>query len=298
MTPDYVTVYQISKESTDWSFALVGFIPLIAGIIIILGKRKFKWKKPHWLLPIFFCGFGVLWLCTAGMGVLHEDSQALSAYQKGDYLVVEGQVTDFHPMPYEGHQMECFTVQEQRFCYSDFVIAPGFRNTASHGGPIRSGLQVRIAYTGGTILRLDIPRSQAPTAAESSATLKSNEKEWQARSERDPIEQRMNTAFLFTAVCITLWWNLQWKRVMQFWLRPPNRRATQYGFRIFFALNLMGAIGALIRQLLLHPVTRETFLPTIEVTAVMLAVAGAMFAFALWSITRRQLKREQNAALK
>jgi uncharacterized membrane protein YeaQ/YmgE (transglycosylase-associated protein family) len=60
----------------------------------------------------------------------------------------------------------------------------------------------------------------------------------------------------------------------------------------------MGAIGALIRQLLLHPVTRETFLPTIEVTAVMLAVAGAMFAFALWSITRRQLKREQNAALK
>jgi hypothetical protein len=294
MAPDYVTVYQISKESSDWSFALVGFIPLIAGLIILVGKRRFKWKKPHWLLPIFFCGFGVLWLYAAGMGVL----QALSGYQKGDYLVVEGQVTDFHPMPYEGHQMECFTVQEQHFCYSDYVMDPGFRHTASHGGPIRSGLQVRIAYTGGTILRLDIPRAQAPTAAESSATVKANEKEWQARSERDPIKQRMNTAFLFAAVCITLWWNLQWKRVMQFWLQPPNRRATQYGFRVFFALNLMGAIGALIRQLRLHPLTRETFFPTIEVTAVMLAVTGAMSAFALWSITRGQVKREQDAAPK
>jgi hypothetical protein len=224
MAPDYVTVYQISKESTHWSFALLGFIPLIAGLIIILGKRRFNWKKPHWLLPIFFCGFGVLWLCIAGVGVLRQDSQALSAYQKGDYLLVEGQVIDF-------------TVQEQRFCYSDYVIAPGFRNTASHGGPIRPGLQVRIAYTGGTILRLDIPRAQAPSTAESAATLKSNEKEWQARSQRDPIAQRMNTAFLFTAVCTTLWWNIQWKRVMQFWLRPPNRRATQYGFRIFFALT-------------------------------------------------------------
>lgn len=290
MVPDYVTVYQISKESTDWSFTLAGMIPLIAGLVIILGKRRFKWKKPHWLLPVFFSGFGAMWLCTAGFGVLRQDSQALSAYERGDYLVVEGQVIDFHPMPYEGHQRECFSVQEKRFCYSDYVIAPGFHNTSSRGGPIRSGLQVRIAYTDGTILRLDIPRDQTHTAAESGATLKSNEKEWQARLERDPLEQPMNTAFLFTAVCMTLWWNLQWKRVMRFWLRPPNRRATQYRFRIFFALNLMGAIGALIRQLRLHPMTRETILPTIEVTSVMLAVAGAVFSFALWSIIRRQIQ--------
>jgi hypothetical protein len=141
MATEYVTVYQISKQSTDWSFALAGGIPLIVGIVIILGKLRFGWKQPHWFLPIFACGFGGLWLCTAGMSVLREDSQALTAYQKGDYQLVEGIVTDFHPMPYEGHQEECFSVQDRRFCYSDYVVAPGFRNTASHGGPIRSGLE-------------------------------------------------------------------------------------------------------------------------------------------------------------
>ena len=48
MPPEYVTVYQISKESIDWAFALVGGIPLIVGILLTVGKLRFKWKKPHW----------------------------------------------------------------------------------------------------------------------------------------------------------------------------------------------------------------------------------------------------------
>jgi hypothetical protein len=51
--PEYVTVYQISKESSDWSFALAGGIPLIVGIMLILDKRRFGWKQPNWFLPIF-----------------------------------------------------------------------------------------------------------------------------------------------------------------------------------------------------------------------------------------------------
>ena len=146
MAPEYVTVYQISKESTDWSFALAGGIPLVVGIVLILGKLRFGWKQPNWFLPIFACGFGLLWLCTAGFSVVHGDSQALAAFQRGDYQLVEGVVTDFHPMPYEGHQEECFSVKDKGFRYSDCVIAPGFRNTASRSGPIGSGLPVRIAY--------------------------------------------------------------------------------------------------------------------------------------------------------
>src|SRR5450631_3503007 len=223
MPTEYVTIYQVSKQFADWQFALAGAIPLIAGIVIILGKLRFRWKQPHWFLPIFACGFGFLWLCTAGLSVLREDSRALSAYQKGDYHLVEGTVTDFHPMPYEGHRDECFSVQDQRFCYSDYEVAPGFRNTASHGGPIRSGLPVRIAYLDGRILRLDIPRDQVLTTAQSTATLNSAQQGWQQRTETDPVLRRMNVAFIFTAVCWTLWWNLQWKRVMRFWVRPPNR---------------------------------------------------------------------------
>src|ERR1700722_17382262 len=135
MAPDYVMVYQISKQWGDWPFALIGAIPIVVGIAIILGKRKFKWQRPHWALPIFFCGFGLLWLCTAGVMVFRDDSQAYRAFQEGNYRIVEGEVEDFHPMPYEGHQDECFSVKDQRFCYSDYQVTHGFHNAASHGGP-------------------------------------------------------------------------------------------------------------------------------------------------------------------
>ena len=289
MGSEYVTVYQISKESTDWSFALAGGIPLIVGIVLILGKLRLGWK-PNWFLPIFAFGFGLLWLCAVGFSVGHGDSQALAAFQKGDYQLVEGVVTDFHPMPYEGHQEECFSVQDERFCYSDYVIAPGFRNTASHGGPIRSGLPVRIAYAGGAILRLEIPKDQVLNPAESVATTNSAQEAWQKRSNNDPVEQRMNVAFMFTAMCWTLWWNLQWKRVMRFWVRPPNRPWVQYLFRAFFALNFLGVLWQFVKQLHAHPLAKEEVVPTLEIAATMCAVVAVLSASVLWMAQRRDRK--------
>lgn len=290
MTPEYVTVYQISKESTDWSFALAGGIPLVVGIVLILGKRRFGWKQPNWFLLIFACGFGLLWLCTAGFSVIHGDFQALAAFQKGDYQLVEGVVSNFHPMPYEGHQDECFSVQEERFCYSDFAIAPGFRNTASHGGPIRSGLPVRIAYSGGAILRLEIPKDQVLSPTESVAATNSAQQAWQRRADNDPIEQRMKIAFLFMAVCWTLWWNLRWKRVMRFWVRPPNRLWVQNLFRAFFALNFIGALWQFVMQLHAHPLAKQEVTPTIMAAGVMCAVVALMSASVLWMAERHDRK--------
>jgi hypothetical protein len=287
MRPEYVTVYQISKESTDWSFALAGAIPLLVGIVIILGKRQFGWKRPNWILPIFACGFGLLWLCTAGVSVVREDSHALNAFQKGDFQIVEGEVTDFKPMPYEGHQDECFSVQDGQFCYSDYVIAPGFRNTASHGGPIRAGLPVRIAYSGDAMLRLEIPKDRVLNQSEIVATTNSAEQAWQTRANNDPVERRMTVAFIFTAICWTLWWNVQWKRVMRFWVRPPNRPWVQYAFRVFFALNLIGAICQFAMELHSHPLARQEIVPTIGIAAVMCVVVAIMSAFVLWMAQRR-----------
>jgi hypothetical protein len=290
MAPEYVTVYQISRQSADWSFALAGGIPLIIGIVIILGKRRFRWEQPNWFLPIFACGFGGFWICTAGLSVLYEDSQALTAYRNGDFQLVEGIVTDFHPMPYEGHQEECFSVQDKRFCYSDYVIASGFRNTASHGGPIRSGLLVRIAYSGDAILRLDIPRDKVLGPTESAAALNSEQQGWRKRTESDPVAQRINIAFMFTAVCWTLWWNLQWQRVMRFWVRPPNRPRVQYLFRAFFALNFLGASWQFVKQLHAHPLSKQDVGPTLEIAVIMCAAVSLMSASVLWMAQRRDRK--------
>jgi hypothetical protein len=262
MQPEYVTVYEIAQSTPDWPFACIGLLPLTAGAVIIWGKRRFNWTQPNWLFAIFCCLFGALWLGIVGSSTLIADSNPSTAYQDGEYQTVEGVVTDFHPMPYEGHQDECFSVRDQRFCYSNYEIGPGFHNAASHGGPIRAGLPVRIAYRHGRILRLDVPGSQALTPAQSAAVKAEGERQSQRRIEKDPLVQEMNIAFLFTAMCWTLWWNLQSKRVMRLWLKPPYKPWVEILFRVFFALNFLGAVIGFGRQLLAHPLpSRTSFLP-------------------------------------
>lgn len=286
----YTTVYQITQRAPDWWFACIGLLPLIAGAVILWGKRRFHWTQPHWFLAVFWCLFGLLWIGAIGPIILSADWKAFTAYQKGDFETVEGVVYDFHPMPYQGHQDECFSVQDQRFCYSDYEIGPGFHNAASHGGPLRSGLFVRIAYRDGRILRLDVPKDQALTPAQSAAVAAEGERQWQQRTENDPFDQKMNTAFLFTATCWTLWWNLQWRRVMRLWVKRPYRPWVEVLFRVFFALNFVGAMTALARQLLSHPLARRDIFPTIWIAAIMCASVAVMNTYVLWMRKRRDAK--------
>jgi hypothetical protein len=81
--------------------------------------------------------------------------------EAGDHLPAGlhgGPVTDFRPMPREGHADESFVVGGRRFSYSDYSVTPGFSNTRSHGGPIDNGVYVRITHRDNTILRLEIAR--------------------------------------------------------------------------------------------------------------------------------------------
>lgn len=292
MTPDYAVVYNILSAPVGWQFCLVGFIPLAIGIVVIIGKRRFGWSEPHWLLPIFAVGFGLLWLTIACITIPQAVFAARASYEKGNYRLVEGTVSDFVPMPYSGHQDECFTVKQERFCYSDFNLAPGFHQSASHGGPIHEGLQVRIGYRGGSILRLEIPRNELLSPDRSAAVAKSNEQAMQSRMQSDPFVRRMETAFAFTAFLWVLAWNLRWRDFMQFWVKPPNRPVVQIGFRIFFAANLIGASIHLVQQLHGQALTVQNFLQTLELTVAMCAAVTAMSAFGLWQAVRRRRKQE------
>jgi hypothetical protein len=98
--------------------------------------------------------FMAMTLSPAGVSDMY--ARARDTYVKGDYSIAEGTVANFHPMPYSGHQNETFSVNSVEFSYSDYVVVPCFNNTASHGGPIRDGLRVRIAYSGNCILKLEV----------------------------------------------------------------------------------------------------------------------------------------------
>lgn len=178
-------------------------------------------------------------------------------------------------------------METQRFCYSDYVITPGFHTSASHGGPIRAGIHVRIAHSGPTILRLEVRKDEALTAAESASAAKSAERQYAIRTENDPFLQRMNIAFLFTTVCWVLWWNLQWRQAMRFWIKPPNRQLTVYAFRVFFAACLIGSLNGLVQQVLQHPPTRENLGATLLTALIMCGVVAMMTAFAVWMARRR-----------
>jgi hypothetical protein len=77
---------------------------------------------------------------------------------EGRAEVVEGPVAiDFEV---GGGKNECIRVAARRFCYSDWILTPGFNRTRALGGPLRDGLQVRISSIGDTIVRLEAASNQ------------------------------------------------------------------------------------------------------------------------------------------
>ena len=150
--------YDILEEN----YVLREFVPfLVLSIFIFIGlvMSVYLVKERAWatlrrrsflmlmflVLPSVFLGF-----------LVFERNQCLEWARNGNFSIVEGTVTKFKPMPYSGHQMESFEVDGIRFEYSDFNLnSGGFNNTTSHGGPIREGLSVRIAYNSGRILKIE-----------------------------------------------------------------------------------------------------------------------------------------------
>lgn len=150
----YYTVFEIGQKGPRWN----SYVPLVlmisvAVLLIWLAKRT---KSFQWRTGIIVGGVvSALFFMSFVIGVF-KSVRLQRAYQRDEYSVIEGTVEDFQPMPPEGHQEECFSVKAKRFCYSDFRGTPAFNNTTSHGGPIKKGLHVRIAYIGNDILRLQI----------------------------------------------------------------------------------------------------------------------------------------------
>jgi hypothetical protein len=159
----FKTIFDASEQgyTTGW-FAAYGLIFVAAGVLLVWRPAFVQPLLPAGLRsgerPIFvwlFLLFASLWTAGSFLVTYSRHQAAVSDLRAGRYSVVEGPVTDFVPMPFTGHALESFTVNGRRFSYSDFVVTSGFHNTASHGGPIREGLYVRISYSGNLILRLE-----------------------------------------------------------------------------------------------------------------------------------------------
>jgi len=156
---EYKTVFTVLQSKPPWQphviVLLIGVIGTIAALVAVMRYRQRK------LIVGIVYAFFLLAAVTVypGSGIRDMYQRAQDAYRYGQYQTIDGVVTNFHPMPYSGHQNESFVINGIQFTYSDYVLVPCFNNTASHGGPIRDGIRVRIAYSGDCILRLDIADS-------------------------------------------------------------------------------------------------------------------------------------------
>lgn len=287
MTQDqYSVVFDLSQKGLQWWFPAFGLVFVaIGGVIIWLGRRN-RWPLPRSIVGYFMVGFACLWSGLAFATMLPEYLNLRSAYRQGHFSITEGFVTNFRPMPYEGHQSECFSVQSETFCYSDYVVSAGFNNSASHGGPIRDGVPIRVSYIGNTIVRLEIRNDALPRASQRVKFEEAAKSDWQQRQERDPLLDRTNLGFAVATLFMVTWWNLQPQRFMRFWLKPPYRSRTVLLFRVFFAMNLVGAIWYLIGQMNHHQRPMSEYRAAAEIGAAMIAVIWVMVTTMLWLARR------------
>lgn len=104
-------------------------------------------------------GFFSLVLSSILTGDYVNMYNASSALREGRYRVVAGPVTGFDRY-YGGvfEKGETFVVAGKRFTVSPYDGLAGFHQMSSQGSPIRDGLNVRIAYSGSKILRLEVAK--------------------------------------------------------------------------------------------------------------------------------------------
>lgn len=164
---EYQTVFTVLQKTAPSSqeLMMVPVVVLVVGIVVgfmaIIQRRASRGLRPS--MVMIACGLLVLFAIyflhsVRDLKTWNRETydRAKTVYLAGQYSVVEGPVTNFHPMPSTGHQNEAFLVNGAQFSYSDFDGSPCFNNTASHGGPIREGISVRIAYWGNCILKLEV----------------------------------------------------------------------------------------------------------------------------------------------
>jgi hypothetical protein len=137
---------------------LVGLSVFIVGVVAMIGSR---YPRNRVVLAggIILALFGAT-LSSGFINSRWQFNSFVDDYRAGRCAIIEGEVQNFHPMPFSGHGLESFEVAGHKFSYSDFRITPGFHQTRSHGGPIRPGIKVRVCYLGNDIARLEIANAE------------------------------------------------------------------------------------------------------------------------------------------
>jgi hypothetical protein len=151
----YHTVFDVAWNGFQWTALMLTSTGACIFLLIGLALRRsadpnlsFKGLIVQAVGALGFVG-GLVFL-VADFAVYHEASRALSNH---DYAVAEGVVTDFVPMPVDGHAIESFRVNGVNFSYGGWGAT--VFNSDWNKGTIHNGVNARISYRGSDILRIE-----------------------------------------------------------------------------------------------------------------------------------------------
>jgi hypothetical protein len=119
----YQTVFDVTHQGyTTWGFPAFGLIFVAIGSVLVfqpqladklfLGGSRGRARR---YFGFFYFGFAVFWTIASFVATFGQYLKVTYALNTGQYNVIEGPVSDFVPMPYTGHAMESFCVQEPCF---------------------------------------------------------------------------------------------------------------------------------------------------------------------------------------
>ena len=169
----YRTVFDASEQYLHGWVATIAMCAILLAVASIILQPSFLIRSFPQSSPGKYARNAVrtVWLAIVAIFIAIELNYAFkgryvleeqaAAQLRGEFPTIEGRVEQFQPMPYQGDKDEFFTVKGVTFRYSDYYINGGFKNTSSHGGPMREGLFVRITYktisgSENVILKLEI----------------------------------------------------------------------------------------------------------------------------------------------
>jgi len=158
------TLFDLTTRPFDWT-ALVPIIGLFlfGAALAWMEERKIgiiAIKKIGYVL----CGVAILVAGFTSAVWLSKKHAGTNALRNGECSVVERRVASFRPMPYAGHSLESFTIEKERFSYSDYTFTPCFNNSSAHGGPLRPEQHLRVSYTDNCMLRIELLEDGIPSS--------------------------------------------------------------------------------------------------------------------------------------
>jgi len=159
---DLEVFYDVSKAGYGhWWVLILAVVAIVSlpGLVRLLRNAPTRSWEAAPLCGVFCVGLFISALAVLSLVDYFSLSSALNA---GRCEVVEGVVTNYHPMPPEQHTVESFVVAGRRIELSSGELNAGFNRTCLDGSPIREGKRVRLHLFEGRIARLEAAAPVAP----------------------------------------------------------------------------------------------------------------------------------------